>query len=430
MLRLLNENDKTEIMGKISEVDSKIAGGQIVIEKSGTVVTASDSAEAGFAGLSVFGKSTQDGTPTPTAPIEIVSVENLLINIQGKNLLPYPYVDGTSKEMNGITYTVREDGSILVNGTATELSFFTFNYGGNKKPLPIGNLVTDTGTGYGSDTVQIQNDIYINGEYSMSLQTVTKSSAKRSFSDKVELGASRIKVDAGVTINNVVVYPLLYASEEVTLYEQSKSCQTLSVPHTLRGIPVTSGGNYTDENGQQWICDEVDFDRGVLVQRVANKVFDGSSDEIWYDELVLDTTVMFRIQISDSANVGNVVGKDFICTHFEVKNMYNSDITGTQHTMQQFYFRLSKTALSTADMNGFKELLSSSPMTVSYALKTPIEIALTEEEIEAYKALYTNKPSTTVFNDSGTGMAVDYVADAKLYIDNKFEEIKAMITAE
>lgn len=37
---------------------------------------------------------------------------------------------------------------------------------------------------------------------------------------------------------------------------------TLPTPNGLPGIPVTSGGNYTDQNGQQWVCDEVDLERG------------------------------------------------------------------------------------------------------------------------------------------------------------------------
>jgi len=47
--------------------------------------------------------------------------------------------------------------------------------------------------------------------------------------------------------------------------------QSLTFPYTLRGIPVSSGGNYTDESGQQWVCDtlEVNADgTGKLVQRV------------------------------------------------------------------------------------------------------------------------------------------------------------------
>lgn len=51
---------------------------------------------------------------------------------------------------------------------------------------------------------------------------------------------------------------------------------TLPTPNGLPGIPVTSGGNYTDQNGQQWICDEVDLERGVRVQRIDKTAFDST----------------------------------------------------------------------------------------------------------------------------------------------------------
>lgn len=56
----------------------------------------------------------------------------------------------------------------------------------------------------------------------------------------------------------------------VTLSDGNGKTQTLILPTPtgLPGIPVASGGNYTDQNGQQWICDEVDLERGVKVQRV------------------------------------------------------------------------------------------------------------------------------------------------------------------
>jgi hypothetical protein len=98
--------------------------------------------------------------------------------------------------------------------------------------------------------------------------------------------------------------------------------------------------------------------------------------------------------------------------------MYNSDVQGTQHTMQQFYFRLNKTALSTADMEGFRLYLERSPMTVNYVLATPIETPLTAAELEAFKALYTNRPNTTVFNDSGAPMELTYNVDTKTYFDS------------
>lgn len=51
---------------------------------------------------------------------------------------------------------------------------------------------------------------------------------------------------------------------------------TLQTPNGLPGIPVTSGGNYTDPSGQQWVCDEVDLERGVRVQRVDKTCFDNT----------------------------------------------------------------------------------------------------------------------------------------------------------
>ena len=56
----------------------------------------------------------------------------------------------------------------------------------------------------------------------------------------------------------------------VTVSDGANKSQTLTLqtPNALPGIPVTSGGNYTDENGQQWVCDEVDLARGVRVQRI------------------------------------------------------------------------------------------------------------------------------------------------------------------
>ena len=62
-------------------------------------------------------------------------------------------------------------------------------------------------------------------------------------------------------------------SVAVTLSDGNGKTQTLALPtpNGLPGIPVRSGGNYTDQIGQQWVCDEVDLERGVRVQRVKAK---------------------------------------------------------------------------------------------------------------------------------------------------------------
>lgn len=76
----------------------------------GETVTASDAARTPMAGLALYGRSTQDGTPTPSAPVAIESVGAF-------NMLdPADFVGGTSK---GLTATYEGDGWIRVTGTVT-----------------------------------------------------------------------------------------------------------------------------------------------------------------------------------------------------------------------------------------------------------------------------------------------------------------------
>ena len=63
---------------------------------------------------------------------------------------------------------------------------------------------------------------------------------------------------------------------------------TLSTPGDLPGIPVDSDGNYTDENGQQWVCDEIDLKRGKYVQRVGKTVVDGVNLKFESEKWILE----------------------------------------------------------------------------------------------------------------------------------------------
>lgn len=58
-----------------------------------TVLTADDVYTAPPKGVSVFGVSTQAGTPTPDAPVEIKSVDDLTLVFAGKNMCPRDAID-------------------------------------------------------------------------------------------------------------------------------------------------------------------------------------------------------------------------------------------------------------------------------------------------------------------------------------------------
>src|SRR5699024_7264730 len=49
------------------------------------------------------------------------------------------------------------------------------------------------------------------------------------------------------------------------------------------GIPVDSGGNYTDVSGQKWVCDEIDLKRGKYVKRVEKIAIDGEEIKFTQD---------------------------------------------------------------------------------------------------------------------------------------------------
>ena len=70
-------------------------------------------------------------------------------------------------------------------------------------------------------------------------------------------------------------------------YEPYRTPQSLalSAPNGLPGIKVDKDGNYTDKNGQQWICDEIDLARGKYVQRIEKHVFGDK------DTFEIDTTI-------------------------------------------------------------------------------------------------------------------------------------------
>ena len=93
-------------------------------------------------------------------------------------------------------------------------------------------------------------------------------------------GIAGMWTDGSTTIHECTESELLQVEEasEATSYEPYHEPQSMSVTTSngLPGIPVTSGGNYTDENGKQWICDEVDLERGVYVQRVDKGAFDAT----------------------------------------------------------------------------------------------------------------------------------------------------------
>ena len=202
----------------------------------------------------------------------------------------------------------------------------------------------------------------------------------------------------------------------VTVSDGANNSQTLTLqtPNALPGIPVTSGGNYTDERGQQWVCDEVDLTRGVRVQRIT------------------------KIKVTSSMNwakTGNKVDRYFatfsgtsatnvLCTHFSTS--VGSEVVGGAMTNLNYLIGFAYAEKGTTTLDDFKAFLDANDVYVWSSLAVPVETALSAAEISAYKALTTYAPTTTISVTDGAGATVTYQRDANIVIKNLEDAIASM----
>lgn len=372
-------------------VDSLVRGraGAIVCEVEGSAVAVNDASNMVIQGLRIFGRSTQNGIPTPESPVEIVSVENPVVRVSGKNLFPGHVTNYQNSD--GSTVTVNADGSITVHKVAgAGLSFRENIY------FPAGTYVISNGLDDG-------HPVYLQA-FNEALYSAASKVIKWPGGMASVFIYSRETTEADVTL-----FPQIELSDVRTDYEPYKPIQTVETTHPLRGIPVTSGGNYTDENGQQWICDEVDLERGVYVQRVA-------LDELNVATYYLNNRLYCKLDSGTSKY--DLVS---VCSHNATGIAFGNGAKGayTSCVVGPSILPNTVTDQSTGQAWLNQQTIAGTPVTVGYVLTTPVESPLSETEIAAYRSLHTNKPSTTILNDSGAHMKVEYAADTKLYIDNK-----------
>ena len=196
--------------------------------------------------------------------------------------------------------------------------------------------------------------------------------------------------------------PILSAGDSgtvtVTVSDGANNSQTLTLqtPNALPGIPVASSGNYTDESGQHWVCDEVDLTRGVRVQRIT------------------------KIKLTSSmkwTKAGNNVDRYFctfdgidaagtFCTHFSAA--INGETVGGIATSSSNIIGFAYAERGTTTVSDFKAFLDANEVYIYVPLATPVETALPSAEIAAYKALTTYAPTTVISASGVSGLAATY----------------------
>ena len=312
------------------------------------------------------------------------------VTVQGGNLFPNFITD---KEYPlGSTVKVNSDGSVTVHKVAGESISMNAKY-----HLNFGTYTLSNGLETGAPVYfQVENMSTLNNGKN------TKEFASGEY--KFYFYSNNESEYDGT------LYPMLNAGSTALPYMPYKTPQTLTAqtPGGLPGIPVSSGGNYTDESGQQWICDEVDFKRGVYVQRVWKGTFDGSEDEAWrtYDSINLEgfycADALPEFMKTRASLCNQLIPYDSISSDNAIRLGANNKYIYC--TRSSFY----DPSLKDGGLANWKAHLAAHPLEVMTYLETPIETDLTAEEMAAYKALHTYSPATTVSNDAGAWMGVGY----------------------
>ena len=349
------------------------------------------------------------GKPSPSQeyPQEIESAGQsgeIGVTVTGTNLLPFEvgqkgdefeaFADGVQVDVDRKTdiYAVGRNNGNVESGY-DEFALMTagkyYIYSGTRDVylyVVVWRKGRNVVLGYSVGTNAAQIEIMDGDKFRIFLRTAA------AFKGKVKAMITRIPVNA-------------------TSYEPYKPAQTLIIPTPggLPGIPVSSGGNYTDKDGQQWVCDEVDLKKGVYVQRIGKRTIT-LKDSFLISGLSTNDIKFFALN-KFTAHIGTKGTKDVLMSNCFVAGIYQNFnalgkifLGGASGTVVYF----SVDAQKYPDTETFKQWAVENGLMFLYQLTDIIETHLTAEELAAYKALRTYSPTTTVINDACAGMSVGY----------------------
>ena len=226
---------------------------------SGNPILVQDSVAWPLQSLVLHGKTTQDGTPSPDNPVPLVSAGDegqIDVTVCGANLLDISGVNFSGN--NWATVQKNSDGSLTITGENPPYDYFVL--GGGNISLAKGTYFVNGG----GNQIYVQIGVKKGGEMTYRDHShFTIDGTEENINFSVQCGVGQIYV------NNMTIYPMLNVGSTALPFEPyTGKTITIPTPNGLPGIPVDSGGNYTDSTRQQWICDEIDVIAAEKIQRI------------------------------------------------------------------------------------------------------------------------------------------------------------------
>lgn len=399
-----------------NEAASRAAGNILRAEASGALCHADDAFRAKPLGLTVYGASVQDGTPSPDSPKPIASVTQADMSVCGKNLVRNVY--GKALVSNGVAFTPLADGGIRAEGTsAGGGAYYNFDFATGVRHLR-GRTITMNGTGGGAAcwSFGVFNE---DGTY-----PVLGASHGTGATFEVPEGAERcrcfIAVPDGATANETV-YPMACIGAKAGGYEPYVSA---SFPidlqgHELRGLP----------NG---VRDEVRIDSAgnvELVKRVgicpmpkAESISDGQSQS------GADGTKNYVVSFSPPANAASGNGASCVCTHFaDGGTTKNRDtIRFGANDSHVYVYTIDADVIGDGTKEAVDAWMAANGVKLLYPLAEPETVPLGKVELPALPAPVCN---AWVESDVPTECSVRYVRDVNIVIEKLEKQLAAVAGA-
>lgn len=343
------------------------------------------------------------GIPSPNIeyPQEIKSVVNPAIKICGKNLLnlqrmiPF-YTSGYFGKINILSETVIEAEKIT-NSTNSRFYTATLN-------LPNGNYVASVKQNSAYNFLNISQYPKKPSEISQRIRTSSTYGKAVAFSVTddydyaLEIRTGSATENPGNGNGKTIFTVQIEKGSSATDYDPYKR-NTAVLPYTLNAIPVSSDGNITID-GQQYIADYVDVERGKLVRNVREVDFSTCTREKNYYN-ILDNSKEVRysynnlkIKQQKKGAIYNNGGGFINAFTLITSTTWDKDQIGISSHAQGNNNMLSIRIPVEKELNDlFDEIGGCKGL---FEIDTPEEIDLTQEEIEAFKELATYYPVTNI----------------------------------
>lgn len=362
-----------------------------------------------YPGITMQGWTEQNGTPTPEAPVPIVSAGNwneeaqkweYEVSVGGAQLFDASRIP--TKTQGGATITNNGDGSFTISGNGALTETFSVMYyltEKEKSMLTSGKLKLNI--------EQKTNPYFVFGVYDSTGNPVAV------VSSSISGGVNEINLDEcidgikdgtysvrawfyGVSGGSIIlstVSPMIYQFGN-GIYEPYRTPQTVTL---TADRPLTKWDKLEKRNGQWgWVYGSVEVD---MSSEVTWDIHQGYEQE---------TSNLFRGVMS---GVDKIDPTDAIlCNILPYYQAASVDVNGIYPLGNNLYARI----VGIKSLEDFREKIQGGKVLVKLSTETFVPLTTTEQE--AMNALYTFRPTTVLSNDEGCEMSLTYKTKKSLEV--------------